>query len=96
MRITTEHVGRLLEARLERTQRAGSAPRLAREAGVSADRASFSSRAEDLRLGLAAARASQTSEDSRTRALAQQVRSGRYRIPAGAVAEAFLRDLRGS
>ena len=96
MRITTEHVGRLLEARLERTQRAASTPRPAREEGAPADRASFSSRAEDLRLGLAAARGEEVAEDSRTRALSHQVRSGHYRVPSRAVAEALLRDLRGS
>ena len=58
MKITNEHVARLLEARLARIQRASQPPRQHGVKATESDRAVFSSRHEDLRVGLAAARAS--------------------------------------
>jgi len=92
MKITNEHVARLLGARLERiqscrTQRPGSCAEAART-----DRVTLSPRAQDLRVGLLAARAAEV-EDPRLDALAEKVRAGRYRVPAEAVADAMLRDL---
>ena len=91
MKITNEHVGRLLEARLERIQR----PRKA-ASGVSAgapDRALFSTRSEDVRVGMEAARAARQSDGTRLARLAGQVRSGAYRVSSQVMADAVLRDL---
>lgn len=93
MKITNEHVGRLLETRLERMQRAQSGPAEQGDAQVAADRADFSLRSEDLRVGMAAARAASGLDEARLSALARSVRSGRYRVSADVVAEAILRDL---
>jgi anti-sigma28 factor (negative regulator of flagellin synthesis) len=90
MKITNEHVGRLLGARLERVE---SAQRPAPSAGAEgSDRAVFSSRSEDVRLGMAAARAAGKPDEARLEGLAEQVRSGKYRVPAEVLAEAVLRD----
>ena len=95
MKINSEHVGRLLEARLARVQRASQTPRRDEAKPAENDRAVFSSRLEDLRVGLAAARASSQTEDPRLDSLARQVRAGSYRVPPQQVADALLRDLRG-
>ena len=89
MKITNEHVGRLLEARLERVQRP---PKAAWGAGVP-DRALFSSRSEEVRVGMEVARAASQFDGPRLARLAGQVRSGGYRVSARAVAEAMLRDV---
>ena len=94
MKITTEHVGRLLAARLERTQRAGRTPGQVTSDHGEPDRATFSTLAEEVRLALASLRGSPETEEARLGALADQVRSGNYRVPSEAVADAFLRDLR--
>jgi hypothetical protein len=91
MKITNEHVGRLLEARLERIQRPRKAAPGAGAGGP--DRAFFSSRSEDVRIGMEAARAAGQSDGVRLARLAGQVRSGGYRVSAQVVAEAVLRDL---
>ena len=91
MKITNEHVGRLLEARLEQVQR----PREA-ASGVSAgtpDRALFSTRSEDVRIGMEAARVERQTDGVRLARLAGQVRSGGYRVSSQVVADAILRDL---
>ncbi len=101
MKITNEHVARLLEARLARIQRASQPPRQHGVKPAESDRAVFSSRHEDLRVGLAAARASAQqvsfaqTEDPRLDSLARQVRAGRYRVPPQDVADDLLRDLKG-
>ena len=106
MKITNEHVARLLEARLARIQRASQPPRQHGVKATESDRAVFSSRHEDLRVGLAAARASARqvgavrpsfaqTEDPRLDSLARQVRAGSYRVPPQQVADALLRDLKG-
>ena len=109
MKITNEHVARLLAARLQQVQRpappAGANPQRAaapaeREAGP-ADRAVFSSVAEDLRVGLAAARqsgsqASGGSDSTHLASLAAQVKSGRYHVPADQIADALVRELGGA
>ena len=94
MRISSEHVGRLLEARLERIHRAAQ---VTRPAGGSreADRATFSSEADDLRAALAAARKADQAPDPRLDAIGNAVKSGRYRVPAEAVADAVLAEMRG-
>ncbi|HUU55678.1 MAG TPA: flagellar biosynthesis anti-sigma factor FlgM [Armatimonadota bacterium] len=91
MKITNEHVGRLLEARLERTHRADKA----RPGGEAErpDRAVFSARSEEVRVGMAAARGGGQSDEGRLARLASQVRAGEYRVSAQVVAEALLRDL---
>lgn len=102
MKITNEHVARLLAARLQQVQRptppAGAQPQ--RAAGQS-DRAVFSSVAEDLRVGLAAARragsqASGGCDSAHLTSLAAQVKSGRYHVPADQIADALARELRGA
>ena len=106
MKITNEHVARLLEARLARIQRASQPPRQHGVKPSEGDRAVFSSRLEDLRVGLAAARASARqvgavrstfaqTEDPRLESLARQVRAGSYRVPTQEIAYALLRDLKG-
>ena len=92
MKITNDHVARLLGARLERLQSSpfhqpGSSIQAART-----DRVTLSSRAQELRIGLFAACATEI-EDPRLDALSQEVRAGRYRVPAELVADAMLRDL---
>jgi len=91
MKITNEHVGRLLEARLELTQRPQKAAPGARAGGP--DRALFSSRSEEVRIGMEAARAAGQSDGARLARLAGQVQSGGYRVSAQVVADAVLRDL---
>jgi len=91
MKITNEHVGRLLEARLELTQRPQKAAPGASAGGP--DRALFSSRSEEVRIGMEAARAAGQSDGARLARLAGQVQSGGYRVSAQVVAEAVLRDL---
>jgi len=91
MKITNEHVGRLLEARLERIERPQKAAPGTRAGGP--DRALFSSRSEDVRVGMEAARAAGQSDEARLARLAGRVRSGGYRVSAQAVADAVLRDL---
>jgi len=95
MKITSEHVGRLLEARLERVYRSARPPRLLHTAEAQADRATFSARAEDMRIALAAARASAGEADPRVASLRAKVEAGEYRVSANEVADALLRDLRG-
>lgn len=94
MKINTEHVGRLLEARLERIHRA-SGPRQLGALDGSADRVSFSPRAADLRAALAAARSAEEGDDPRLDRLRQEVAEGRYQPPTEQVAEALLREFRG-
>jgi len=101
MKITNEHVARLLEARLQRVQHAGPPPshqhiNPAQRGRRQPDRATFSSLLEDLRTGLAAARASGQAEHPRLASLAAQVQAGRYRVPSDQIADALLRDLRGA
>jgi len=101
MKITNEHVGRLLAARLERVQRAGRPLDRTGLEGGSADRAVFSALAEDLRVGLASARSPAdggelATREARLSALTEQVRAGLYQVSAQSIAEAMLRDLRGS
>lgn len=91
MKITNEHVGRLLEARLERIQRPQKPAPSARTGGP--DRVLFSSRSEDVRIGMEAARAAGQSDGTRLARLAGQVQSGGYRVSAQVVAEAMLRDV---
>lgn len=91
MKITNEHVGRLLEARLERIQRPQKAAPGASAGGP--DRALFSSRSEEVRIGMEAARAAGQWDGPRLARLAGQVRSGGYRVSAQMVAEAMLRDV---
>jgi hypothetical protein len=95
MKITNEHVGRLLEARLERIHRASQPPRLLGGERGQVDQASFSPLAEDMRIALAAARSSAEVEDPRLASLAARVRQGEYHVPAEEIADALLRDLRG-
>ncbi len=94
MKINTEHVGRLLEARLERIHRASAGPRHLVALNGSADRVSLSPLAADLRAALAAARSAEEVADPRLEALQQEVAKGRYQQPPQAVAEAILRDSR--
>jgi anti-sigma28 factor (negative regulator of flagellin synthesis) len=96
MKITNEHIGRLLEARLERIQRASQPSHRAPAGRAQLDRATFSPRAEDMRIALAAVRSAADPEEPRLASLARQIRSGRYRVSAEAVADSLLRDLRGS
>ena len=96
MKITSEHVGRLLEARLERIHRASSSSRQFSVAQSGADNVSFSALSDDLRTGLAAARSAEDSADPRVDALKSDVASGTYRVPAESVADSMLRDLRGA
>lgn len=91
MKITNEHVGRLLEARLELIQRPQKTAPGARAGGP--DRALFSSRSEEVRIGMEAARAAGPSDGARLARLAGQVQSGGYRVSAQVVADAVLRDL---
>ena len=93
MRITNEHVGRLLEARLERIHRATENRPGVSSDGSRADLVSFSARAEDVRIALLAARAGNQAEESRLAALASQVRAGTYRVSADTIVDALLRDL---
>jgi anti-sigma28 factor (negative regulator of flagellin synthesis) len=93
MKITNEHVGRMLEARLERVQRRQGPQARAADEGASSDRAVFSRRSEDLRVGMAAARAAGRGDEARLAELARAVGSGRYRVPAELVADALLSDL---
>ncbi len=95
MKIATEHIGRLLEARLERVHWAAEPPRPAAPGPPARDRATFSSRAEEVRLALAAAKRPQPADDPRLDALAARLRTGRYRVGTREVAEAVLRDLKG-
>jgi flagellar biosynthesis anti-sigma factor FlgM len=95
MKITSEHVGRLLEARLERIHRASGSSREFSVAQGGADQASFSARSDDLRAALAAARSAQDTADPRVDALKRDVSSGKYAVPAQSVADSMLRDLRG-
>ena len=91
MKITNEHVSRLLGARLERVE---SAQRPAPSTGAELpDRAVFSTRSEDVRLGMAAARAGGKPDEARLERVTEQVRSGKYHVPAEVLAEAVLRDL---
>ena len=101
MKISNEHVAKLLEARLQRLNRAEPSPshqRIdpAQHGRGQPDRATFSSVLEDLRAGLAAARASAPAEHPRLASLAAQVQAGSYRVPSQHVADALLRDLRGA
>jgi flagellar biosynthesis anti-sigma factor FlgM len=96
MKITSEHVGRLLEARLERIHRASSSSHQFSVAQGGADNVSFSALSDDLRAGLAAARSAEDSADPRVDALKSDVASGTYRVPAESVADSMLRDLRGA
>lgn len=96
MKITSEHVGRLLEARLERIHRASSSSHQFSVAQGGADNVSFSALSDDLRTGLAAARSAEDSADPRVDALKSDVASGTYRVPAESVADSMLRDLRGA
>jgi len=95
MKVTNEHVGRLLEARLERIQRAVGPRRAETPESQRADRATFSSRAEDLRIALERARQAPASDEARLESLASRVRAGKYQVPAEDLAEVVLRDLRG-
>jgi anti-sigma28 factor (negative regulator of flagellin synthesis) len=100
MKITSEHVARLLEARLHRLSAAGPSPKRDSAAPAQSDRATFSSLLGDMRAGLAAARRttpqrSFAAGESRLTSLAAQVQSGRYRVPAEQIADALLRDFRG-
>jgi anti-sigma28 factor (negative regulator of flagellin synthesis) len=99
MKITNEHIGRLLAARLERIQRAGRTADGGGLREISGDSATFSAAAEDLRVGLAAARTPARGPEAAAREtklslLREQVRGGTYRVSAEAAAEALLRDLR--
>ena len=95
MRITNEHVGRLLEARLERIQRATHAPDTARTTSVRPDRAIFSALAGEVRLALAAATRAGDSDDPRLSSLTADIGAGRYRVSSEAIVDALWRDLRG-
>jgi flagellar biosynthesis anti-sigma factor FlgM len=95
MKITSEHIGRLLEARLERIHRASQPPRQFSIDQRDPDRVSFSARADDLRAALAAARAADDVADPAVEALRADVAAGRYQPPARAVADSMLRDLMG-
>ena len=109
MKITNEHVARLLAARLQQVHRPappagphpprGASP--AQQGAGQSDRAVFSSVAEDLRVGLAAARrpgsqASGRSDSAHLASLSAQVKSGRYHVPADQIADALVRELRGA
>ena len=94
MRITNEHVARLLETRLERPQRAGKAESPAQTEGQRGDVVSFSGRADDIRAALRAVRNTESPDRAGLGALSQSVREGGYRVPADRVVEAILRDLR--
>jgi anti-sigma28 factor (negative regulator of flagellin synthesis) len=93
MRISNEHISRLIGARVERVFGPGKQTPADGVIGTSADGAVFSTRSEDVRAGMAAARAATSSDEARLAALQAQVRSGQYRPPAEAVAESVLRDL---
>jgi hypothetical protein len=93
MKIANEHVARLLEARLERIQRTQQGQRHPCFDGPEPDRATFSARAAEVRAALLAARAADEADDPRLAHLSQEVKAGRYRVPAEAVADALLRDL---
>jgi len=90
MKITNEHVTRLLGTRLERVENAQ--PPVPSPA-AQPDRAVFSSRSEDVRLGLTAAKAAAPPDDARLEQLAGRIRSGRYHVPSDLLAEAVLGDL---
>ena len=95
MKITSEHVGRLLEARLERIHRASGSSHQFSVAQRGADKISLSARSDDLRAALAAARSAEDMADPRVEALKREVASGKYRAPVESVADSMLRDLRG-
>jgi len=95
MKITTEHIGRLLEARLERIQRAARPDDQEPPSRPGADRVTFSSFSDDVRAALAAARTAEEDADPRLESLEKALAAGQYRVPAEDVADALLRDLRG-
>lgn len=95
MRIANEHVGRLLEARLERIQRATHAPDTARTTSAPPDSATFSALAGEVSLALAAATRAGDSDDPRLSLLAADISAGRYRVSSEAIVDALWRDLRG-
>jgi len=95
MKISNEHVGRLLEARLERIHGATGSLREIPVARTDSDHVTFSTLSEDLRLALAAARSAGDAPDPRIDALRSEVIAGHYHVPARAIADAVLRDLRG-
>ena len=94
MRISSEHVARLLEARLERLQQAGATKPSAQPEAPRPDVVSFSARADDIRAALRAAESSETADRAQLNALAKSVKEGGYRVPARQVVEAMLRELR--
>ena len=95
MKITTEHVGRLLGSRLEKIQGSKQSDVPSKTDSAQPDRAVFSPLAEDLRAGLAAARQAPASDSVRLASLAIRVRTGNYNPAPESVAEAMLQDLQG-
>jgi anti-sigma28 factor (negative regulator of flagellin synthesis) len=93
MKITNEHVASLLGARLDLVGRAQKTEIRPAGGTAEADRALFSLRSEDVRAGMAAARAAGLSDEARLAALGGEVRAGKYRVPSEAIAEALFRDL---
>lgn len=90
MRISTDHVVRLLETRLSQLRRAPESVRVPRPTG---DTLALSAKAEELRLALAAARGGQFADPARLAALGRSVREGSYRVPSAALSKAILREL---
>lgn len=92
MKITTDHVARVLGARLEQMNGVRRSETTPAAAATRADRALFSPRSEDVRAGMEAARAAGQPDEERLAALAAEVRAERYRVSSDVVAEALLRD----
>ncbi len=94
MRITNEHITRLIGARVERVLGPGKEARAESVNGARGDGLIFlSARCEEVRAGMAAARAATGSDDARLAALQVKVARGQYRPPAEGVAESMLRDM---
>ncbi len=100
MRISDDHLARLLGARLRRADHTVPPPShrrsdSARQSCSQRRRAATSAPLEDLDAGLAAAKHPNRARHPRLASLAAQIKAGRYRIPSGRIAEALLRDFRG-
>lgn len=93
MRISNEHVARLLEAHLERIQTRGNIRPPSRPGMLQPDAATFSARADDLRAALEAARGGELSDRGQLESLSRSVQREEYRVPSGSVAEAMLREM---
>ncbi len=92
MKITTDHVARVLGARLEQMSGVRRTAPTPAAATPRTDRALFSLRSEDVRVGMEAARAAGKPDEARLAALSAEVRAERYRVSSEVVAEALLRD----